>query len=270
MRFYEFEAKQVLSKQGVRLPKGGVARTPDEARKLAEDVGGPVVLKSQVLSGGRMKAGGVKFADTPAEAAEHAEFILKLPIKDQLPVAVSVEAKAAVAKEYYLGVTFDGVAKLPVMILSDMGGIDIEEVAETHPEHVAKMHFSTLLPFTEFRAKELVASLGIKGIGADGDHGRGDAPRAHVPRVRPDAGGDQPARPARGRLVRRARLPPRPRGRGARAAPGAARRVGHRAGRSAPGTTADGLREARRAGRLRRTTAASRDASSSSTATSGS
>jgi succinyl-CoA synthetase beta subunit/citryl-CoA synthetase large subunit len=163
MRFYEFEAKQVLAKQGVRLPKGGVARTPDEARKLAEEVGGPVVLKSQVLSGGRMKAGGVKFADTPAEAAEHADFILKLPIKDQFPVAVSVEAKAAVAKEYYLGVTFDGVAKLPVMILSDMGGIDIEEVAETHPEHVAKMHFSTLLPFTEFKAKELVASLGIKG-----------------------------------------------------------------------------------------------------------
>jgi succinyl-CoA synthetase beta subunit/citryl-CoA synthetase large subunit len=74
-----------------------------------------------------------------------------------------VEEKAAAKKEYYLGVTYDGVAKLPVMIFSDMGGIDIEEVAERHPDHVAKGHFSLLLPFTDFRAKELIASLGIRG-----------------------------------------------------------------------------------------------------------
>jgi succinyl-CoA synthetase beta subunit/citryl-CoA synthetase large subunit len=163
MRFYEFESKAILAKQGVRLPKGGTAKTADEARKLAGEIEGPVVLKSQVLSGGRMKAGGVKFANTPEEAAAHAEAIMKLPIKDQMPVCVSVEAKAAVAREYYLGVTFDGVAKLPVIILSDMGGIDIEQVAEEHPDHVAKMHFSALIPFSDFRAKELVASLGIKG-----------------------------------------------------------------------------------------------------------
>ena len=163
MRFYEFESKAILGKQGVRLPKGGVAKSADEARKLAAEIGGPTVLKSQVLSGGRMKAGGVKFADTPDEAAAHAEAIMKLAIKDQMPVCVSVEAKAAVAKEYYLGVTFDGVAKLPVIIFSDMGGIDIEQVAEEHPDHVAKMHFSSLIPFSDFKAKELVASLGIKG-----------------------------------------------------------------------------------------------------------
>ncbi len=163
MRFYEFEAKTLLAKQGIRLPKGGTAKTPEEAKRLATEVAGPVVLKSQVLSGGRMKAGGVKFADTPEEAARHAADILKLEIKGQLPVCVSVEAKAAVKKEYYLGVTYDGVAKLPVMIFSDMGGIDIEEVAEKHPQHVAKQHFSLLFPFTDYRAKELVASLGIKG-----------------------------------------------------------------------------------------------------------
>jgi succinyl-CoA synthetase beta subunit/citryl-CoA synthetase large subunit len=163
MRFYEFESKAILAKHGVRLPRGGVAKTPDEARRLAAEIGGPVVLKSQVLSGGRMKAGGVKFADTPDEAAAHAEHILKLPIRNQLPVCVSVEEKAPVKKEYYAGVTYDGVAKLPIMILSDMGGIDIEEVAETHPEHIARRHFSTLLPFSDFQAKELVASLGIKG-----------------------------------------------------------------------------------------------------------
>ncbi|MFQ5474012.1 MAG: ATP-grasp domain-containing protein [Dehalococcoidia bacterium] len=163
MRFYEFEAKALLAKQRVPLPEGGTAETADEARKLASDIGGPVVLKSQVLSGGRMKAGGVKFADTPEEAANAAEEIMKIEISGQLPKCVSVEQKAAVAKEYYLGVTYDAVAKQPVMIASDMGGIDIEEVAEQHPDHVAKAHFSTLTPFSDFRAKELIASLGIQG-----------------------------------------------------------------------------------------------------------
>ena len=163
MRFYEYEAKALLRKQGVRLPEGGTVEKPEDAARIASEIGGPVVLKSQVLSGGRMKAGGVKFADTPAEAQTACAEILKLPIKDQMPVNVLVETKAAVAKEYYLGVTFDAVAKLPVMIVSDMGGIDIEEVAETHPEHIAKVHLSTLHPFSDFRAKEVVASLGITG-----------------------------------------------------------------------------------------------------------
>jgi succinyl-CoA synthetase beta subunit/citryl-CoA synthetase large subunit len=163
MRFYEYEAKSLLRKQGVRLPDGGTAETAKDAARIASDIGGAVVLKSQVLSGGRMKAGGIKFADTPAEAETACAEILELPIKDQMPVNVLVEAKAAVAKEYYLGVTFDAVAKLPVMIVSDMGGIDIEEVAETHPEHIAKVHLSTLQPFSDFRAKETVASLGITG-----------------------------------------------------------------------------------------------------------
>ncbi len=163
MRFYEFESKLILAKQGVPLPHGGTASTPSQARQLALELGTPTVLKSQVLSGGRMKAGGVKFADTPSEAAEAADVILALPIRDQLPVCVSVEAKAAIKQEYYLGVTYDALAKKPVMIFSDMGGIDIEQVAEEHPDHVAKLHFSTLVPFTDYRAKQLVASLGIKG-----------------------------------------------------------------------------------------------------------
>ena len=163
MRFYEYEAKALLRKQGVRLPDGGTAETAEDAARIASDIGAAVVLKSQVLSGGRMKAGGIKFADTPAEAKTACAEILELPIKDQMPVNVLVETKAAVAKEYYLGVTFDAVAKLPVMIVSDMGGIDIEEVAETHPQHIAKAHLSTLHPFSDFRAKETVSSLGITG-----------------------------------------------------------------------------------------------------------
>jgi succinyl-CoA synthetase beta subunit/citryl-CoA synthetase large subunit len=163
MRFYEFEAKKLLAKRGVRLPKGGTAETAEVAGRLATEVGGPVVLKSQVLTGGRMKAGGVKFADTPEEAQREAAAILELEIRGQRPRCLLVEAKAAVKKEYYAGVTYDALAKLPVMIFSDMGGIDIEQVAEEHPEHVVKANFSSLMPFSDFQAKELIRSLGIGG-----------------------------------------------------------------------------------------------------------
>jgi succinyl-CoA synthetase beta subunit len=164
MRFYEFEAKALLGKYGIPLPKGSrVAKDGAEAEAIAAEIAGPVVLKAQVLTGGRMKAGGVLFADSPSEARKHAERILGLEINGHRPVGVLVEARAPVAQEYYLGVTWDGVRKLPVLILSDMGGIDVEEVAENHPEHIAKRHFSTLHPFSEFIAKETVSSLGISG-----------------------------------------------------------------------------------------------------------
>ncbi len=163
MRFYEFEAKRLLAKHGVPTSQGGIAESADDARRIAADVGEPVVLKAQVLTGGRMKAGGVRFADTPDEAAEAAAAILALEIKGQKPRNVLVEAKAPVAKEYYAGVIYDALAKKPVIIVSDMGGIDIEEVAETHPDHIARRHFSNLLPFSDYVAKEAVASLGLTG-----------------------------------------------------------------------------------------------------------
>jgi succinyl-CoA synthetase beta subunit len=164
MRFYEYESKQLFGRYGIPLPTGSrVARTPEEASAITADINGPVVLKSQVLTGGRMKAGGVLFADTPGEAAKAAEKILDLPINDHTPRGVLVEARAPVAQEYYLGVTWDGVNRLPVMIFSDMGGIDVEEVAAKHPHHIAKRNFSTLLPFSDFMAKELIASIGTGG-----------------------------------------------------------------------------------------------------------
>jgi succinyl-CoA synthetase beta subunit/citryl-CoA synthetase large subunit len=166
MRFYEYEAKQLFGKHGVPLPKGSrVAHSRQEASAIAAEINGPTVLKSQVLSGGRMKAGGVLFAENPAEAGAAAEKILALTINGHTPRGVLVEARAPVAQEYYVGVTWDGFARKPVMIFSDMGGIDIEEVAEKHPEHIGKRHFSTLFPFSEFFAKELVA--GVKISGAD-------------------------------------------------------------------------------------------------------
>jgi succinyl-CoA synthetase beta subunit/citryl-CoA synthetase large subunit len=163
MRFYEYEAKALFARHGAPLLKGRVAKTPAEARDAAAEVGGPVVLKSQVLTGGRMKAGGVKFAATPAEAETAAKAILALEIKGQKPRGVLVEQRAPVTKEYFAAVTWDGRRKLPVVVFSDMGGIDIEEVAEKHPEHVSRTHLSTLLPFSPHRAKEAVSAVGVSG-----------------------------------------------------------------------------------------------------------
>ena len=161
MRFYEYEAKALFARHGAPLLRGRLARTAAEAKAVAAEIGGPVVLKSQVLTGGRMKAGGVKFADTPEQAESAAQAILALEIKGQKPRGVLVEQRAGVAQEYFAAVTWDGRRKLPVLVFSDLGGIDIEEVAETHPAHVAQVHLSTLLPFSPFKAKEAVAAVGV-------------------------------------------------------------------------------------------------------------
>src|SRR5262249_22421156 len=131
-----------------------------EAREAAERLGGPTVIKSQVLTGGRMKAGGVRFADTPREAEAHAKDILELEINGHMPVGVLVDPKAEVEQEYYAAVLWDGRAQRPMMLFSDLGGIDIEEVAEQHPDHVGRGHLSNLQPIPDFRAKEVVAAAG--------------------------------------------------------------------------------------------------------------
>jgi succinyl-CoA synthetase beta subunit/citryl-CoA synthetase large subunit len=163
MRFFEYEAKEIVRKGAIPTSKGGFATTPEQARARAEEVAGPVVIKSQVLTGGRMKAGGVQFADTPDEAAEHARAILALTINGHDPRGVLVDERVSVKHEYYAGVVWDGIRKQPVMLFSDMGGIDIEEVAETHPDHVGRGHFSTIHPLSEFQAKQVIASVGVTG-----------------------------------------------------------------------------------------------------------
>ncbi len=163
MRFYEYEARKIVELAGIPVTKYGFCKTAEEARKAAEEIGGPTVIKSQVLSGGRMKAGGVKFADTPEEAAEHAEAILKLEINGHMPRGVLVDPKAEVKQEYYASVVWDGTAKRPLMLFSDMGGIDIEEVAETHPDHVGRGHVTNLMPIPDFEAKQAIAATGVTG-----------------------------------------------------------------------------------------------------------
>ncbi len=163
MRFYEFEAKELLRRRGVPLPKSRLARTALEAAEIQRELDVPVVLKSQVLSGGRMKAGGVLFANTADEAWAAVEVILALEINGQQPAGVLVEQKGEIAQEYFAAVTWDGRAKRPVIIFSDMGGIDIEEVAEKHPEHISRTHLSTLRPLSDYQAKLAVASTGVTG-----------------------------------------------------------------------------------------------------------
>ncbi len=163
MRFFEYESRQIVAAAGIPVSPHGFARTPEEARKIAEEIGGSVVIKSQVLTGGRMKAGGVKFADTPDEAAEHADFILRLEINGHMPRGVLVDSRVDVKQEYYAGVVWDGIRKQPVMLFSDMGGIDIEEVAERHPDRVGRAPFSNLMDVSDYQAKQVIASIGVTG-----------------------------------------------------------------------------------------------------------
>src|SRR3954454_4284678 len=163
MRFFEYESREIVKRAGIPVTNYGFARTAEEARDIAEEIGGPGVIKSQVLTGGRMKAGGVKFADTPQEAGAHAEEILQLEINGHMPRGVLVDPKAELKQEYYAGVVWGGIRKRPLMLFSDMGGIDIEEVAEQHPDHVGRGHLSTLVEAPEFRAKEVIAQTGVTG-----------------------------------------------------------------------------------------------------------
>ncbi|HKF80436.1 MAG TPA: ATP-grasp domain-containing protein [Thermoleophilaceae bacterium] len=163
MRFYEYESRKIVEQSGIPVTKYGFVTTAEEAKATAAEIGGPVVIKSQVLSGGRMKAGGVQFADTPEAAEAHARNVLQLEIGGQMPKGALVDPRAEVQREFYAGVVWDGTRKQPLLLFSDMGGIDIEEVAEKHPDHVGRGHFSNLLAFSDFQAKQAIASVGVTG-----------------------------------------------------------------------------------------------------------
>src|ERR671918_2724590 len=163
MRFFEYESRRIVERAGIPVTEYGFCTAAAQAREAAERIGGATVIKSQVLTGGRMKAGGVRFADAPQEAGRAAEEILELEIGGHMPVGVLVDPKAEVEQEYYAAVFWDGRAKQPMMLFSDMGGIDIEEVAEKHPDHVGRGHLSNLQPIPDFRAKEVAASIGLTG-----------------------------------------------------------------------------------------------------------
>ena len=163
MRFYEYESRRMVERAGIPVTDYGFCRTATEAREVAGRIGGPVVVKSQVLTGGRMKAGGIRFADTPEDAEREAAAVLELEIDGHRPRGVLIDPKADVAQEYYAGVIWDGTRKRPMLLFSDMGGIDIEQVAEEHPDHVGRGHVSTLTPAADFEAKQVIARAGVSG-----------------------------------------------------------------------------------------------------------
>jgi succinyl-CoA synthetase beta subunit len=161
MDLYEYQGKQLFARFGIPVSEGKLATTPDEARAAAEELGGQVVVKAQVLTGGRGKAGGIKLASTPEEAAQRAEEILGLDIRGHVVGRVWVEQASDIAKEYYLSITFDRGAKKPLLMLTTEGGVDIEEVAERSPDALARLHVDPLIGFQPFQARWLCFTAGV-------------------------------------------------------------------------------------------------------------
>jgi len=170
MKIHEYQAKEIFAKYGVPIPPGRVARTPDEVKNIAAEIGQPVVVKAQVHVGGRGKAGGIKLAQTPAEAREHAEKILGMDIKGLTVQEVLVEAAADIKEEYYLGITTDRAARRNIVMVSAAGGMDIEEVAASTPEKIARLHLDPALTLQDFQIRQLayeskLPKAAAKGIG---------------------------------------------------------------------------------------------------------
>jgi succinyl-CoA synthetase beta subunit len=161
MKLHEYQSKQIFSRYGIPIPKGRVASSADEARTIASELGGRVVIKSQVLVGGRGKAGGIRLAKDSHEAGEVAAQILAMEIKG-LPVRkVLVDEAASITKEIYLGITNDRGARKPVMMASSAGGVEIEEVARTTPEKIIKSHINPLLGLKDYQARNIAIGIDL-------------------------------------------------------------------------------------------------------------
>lgn len=164
MNLYEYQAKRLFAEHGVPIPNGDIATTPEEARAVAEKLGGRVVVKSQVHTGGRGKAGGVKLADNPADAEAKANDILGLDIKGHVTRTVLIDevAPGGIAQEIYLAILTDRAARKPMIMASAEGGMDIEEVAATTPEKIFKVWIDPQLGIKPYQGTYLAKSLGLK------------------------------------------------------------------------------------------------------------
>ena len=161
MKLHEYQSKIIFAEYGVPIPKGMVAATASEAKQIAEELGGRVVVKSQVLVGGRGKAGGIRLAKNPGEAEELATQILGMEIKN-LPVRkVLIDEAADIEHEIYLGITNDRAARRPVMMASSEGGVEIEEVARETPEKIIKVHIDPLLGLQGYQARDIAAGIDL-------------------------------------------------------------------------------------------------------------
>jgi len=170
MKVHEYQAKEILARYGVAIPKSKMITVPEDARAIAEELGGVVVIKAQVHAGGRGKAGGVKLAKNPEEAVQLARQILgmKLVSKQTGPEGtlvrkVLVEQGANIARELYLGIVLDRAVGLPVLMASKFGGMEIEEVAAEHPEAILKEHFDPAVGLQAYQARKLGFALELEG-----------------------------------------------------------------------------------------------------------
>ena len=161
MKLHEYQSKRLFAKHGVPIPGGDVADTAEGARTIAEALGGPVVVKSQVLVGGRGKAGGIKLAQKPDEAEGHAKEILGMTIKG-LPVRkVLIDEAADIATEIYLGIVVDRAARRPAMMASSEGGVEIEEVARVNPEAIKRITIDPFLGLRGYQTLQLAKGIGL-------------------------------------------------------------------------------------------------------------
>ncbi|GIU78834.1 MAG: succinate--CoA ligase [ADP-forming] subunit beta [Bryobacteraceae bacterium] len=173
MKIHEYQAKEILARYGVPIPRGRVASTPAEARSIAEEIGARVVVKAQIHAGGRGKGGGVKLAATPAEAESVASQILGMTLvthqtgpEGRLVRTVLVEETLPIAQELYAGIVLDRAQGKPVLMASAAGGMDIEEVAAKTPELILKEAFDPGDGLLPFQARKLAFGIGLKGAAA--------------------------------------------------------------------------------------------------------
>ena len=161
MKIHEHIAKEIFREWGIPIPKSSVAKTPDEVRKAADTMGKPVAIKSQILSGGRGKAGGIKFADNPEDAYAAAEQLLGSTLKGETVETVMVEEKLEIQNEFYVSVVLDRSAKKPVIMASKYGGVNIEEIARETPEKIFKQHLNILDEFLPYQGREIAIKMRV-------------------------------------------------------------------------------------------------------------
>ncbi len=162
MKLHEYQSKKVFAQYGVPIPQGDVATTPVEAREIAKRLDCPVVIKSQVLVGGRGKAGGVKLARTPDEAEKLAGQILGMNIKGLTVEKVLVDPAADIKEEIYLGIVIDRARQQPVIIASAEGGVEIEEVAKTNPKAIIRLPVNPQVGLSDYQARDIAFELGLR------------------------------------------------------------------------------------------------------------
>lgn len=161
MKLHEYQSKRIFAKYGIPIPNGDVATTPAEAREIAQRLGKRVVIKSQVLVGGRGKAGGIKLADNPDEAEAVAGKILGMDIKGLTVNKVLVDEAANIKSEIYLGAVLDRAARKVAIMASSEGGVEIEEVAAQTPEKIITVHAHPFLGLLDYQARNLAYGIGL-------------------------------------------------------------------------------------------------------------